>query len=53
MRRIYSAFDCYSRQSITERMLLAVIGSLLASNWFFARKVAARPQVVYGQPACF
>ncbi|HKF41195.1 MAG TPA: hypothetical protein VKB21_08890 [Candidatus Acidoferrum sp.] len=46
MGRIYSAFDCYSRQSITERLLLVVIASLLASNCIFARKVAEHYGIV-------
>jgi hypothetical protein len=38
--------------SITQRLSIAVMVLLLASNWFFARKATARPQTVYGQPAC-
>lgn len=38
---------------ITQRLLIAVIVSLLASNWFLARKATAKSQIVgYGQPAC-
>lgn len=38
---------------ITGRLLVTVMVLLIASNWFFARKAtAAKPQIVYGQPAC-
>ena len=38
---------------LTQRLLIAVIMLLLASNWFFARKATAKSQIVgYGQPAC-
>jgi hypothetical protein len=37
---------------VTGRLLVAVIVLLAVSNWFFARRATAKPQIVYGQPAC-
>jgi len=34
------------------RLAIAVILILVASNWFYARKAKAAPQITYGQPAC-
>ncbi len=34
------------------RVLIAVIAVLLVSNWFYARKAKASPQIAYGQAAC-
>jgi hypothetical protein len=34
------------------RLLVVAIVLLTAANWFYARKVKAAPQLVFGQPAC-
>lgn len=34
------------------RALIAAIVVLIGSNWFYARRAKARPQITYGQPAC-
>jgi hypothetical protein len=34
------------------RVLMALIAVLVASNWFYARRAKASPQITYGQPGC-
>jgi len=36
----------------TVPLLIAVIVLLGVSQWFLVRKLAAKPQIVYGQPTC-
>jgi hypothetical protein len=36
----------------TRRLLVAAVALLVASSWFLACKATAKPQIVYGQPAC-
>lgn len=36
----------------TGRLLIAVMVLAGVSNWFLLHQVAAKPQIVYGQPAC-
>jgi hypothetical protein len=34
------------------RLLIALVVMLGVSNWFFARRTSAKPQIVYGQAQC-